>query len=102
MGDIDMGHFRSYLLAAREQLLALQGTRKASAATVTLAQSSIGRLSRMDALQPQAVAQTGQERAARELLRIEAALRRCAAGSYGYCSTAMSPLTRAGGNSIRP
>ena len=43
------------------------------------------RLSRMDALQQQAMAQNAQRRAAQSLGRIEAALRRCDDGSYGFC-----------------
>lgn len=89
---VDIEHFETRLLAARAQILALQGTREASAATVTLDQSSVGRLSRMDALQQQAMAQAVQERAGQELSRIEAALRRCADGSYGYCLDCDEPI----------
>lgn len=92
MSDIDIEHFRSRLLAARDELLALHDARQASAATVTLDQSSVGRLSRMDALQQQAMAQAGRERAEQELRRIEAALRRCAEGSYGYCLDCDEPI----------
>ncbi len=81
----DIEHFRSLLHQARALVLSLQGAREISAATVILDQSSVGRLSRMDALQQQAMAQNVQLRAERELGRIEAALRRCQNGSYGYC-----------------
>lgn len=89
---IDIEHFKSRLLEARRQLLALQDTREACAATVTLDPSSVGRLSRMDAMQQQAMAQAGQERATRELQRIEAALRRCEDGSYGNCLDCDEPI----------
>lgn len=92
MDHLDIEHFKARLLAARAQLLALQGTRDANAATVELDQSSVGRLSRMDALQQQAMAQAGQARAARELARIEAALRRCEEGRYGECPDCGGPI----------
>jgi DnaK suppressor protein len=78
-------HFRIELARKREDILALGDARKQSSATVVLDQSSVGRLSRMDALQQQAMAQDSQRRAAATLVRIEAALRRCDDGSYGVC-----------------
>jgi DnaK suppressor protein len=81
----DIEHFKAKLIAARETILSLKETREASAATVVLDQSSVGRLSRMDALQQQAMAQNSSQRTEEELRRIEAALRRCEDGSYGYC-----------------
>ena len=81
----DIEHFRAKLIATREAILGLSETRNASTATVMLDQSSFGRLSRMDALQQQAMAQNSRQRTEDELRRIEAALRRCEDGSYGYC-----------------
>lgn len=82
---LDIEHFRSLLLAAREEILSLSETREATAATVTLDQASVGRLSRMDALQQQAMAISNQQRAQTALKRIDAALLRCNDGSYGIC-----------------
>lgn len=56
-----------------------------SAGTVTLDQSSVGRLSRMDALQQQAMAMGSQERLSVRLRRIAAALARVDAGTFGRC-----------------
>lgn len=81
----DIEHFRRLLLHERKELLALQDIRRAAAATVELDQASVGRLSRMDALQQQAMAQDGRQRAELALRRIEAALRRCDDGRYGEC-----------------
>lgn len=53
---------------------------------VDLDQSSVGRLSRMDAMQSQAMAQENRRRRDVELIRIEAALERLDAGEYGYCA----------------
>ena len=55
-------------------------------ATVVLDQTSVGRLSRMDALQRQAMAQAHSQRREVQRRRIDAALRRLAEGEYGYCT----------------
>ena len=54
--------------------------------TVELDQQAVGRLSRMDALQSQAMAQAQARRRAAERQRIHAALARLAEGDYGYCT----------------
>lgn len=81
----DIQHFRAKLLNRRAEIQALEPTRKDAAGTVILDQTSVGRLSRMDAMQQQAMAKSTRQRAADELQRIEAALRRCDSGDYGYC-----------------
>lgn len=53
--------------------------------TVVLDQQSVGRLSRMDALQNQAMAKAGQTRRDIEVRRLTAALFRLNEGEYGYC-----------------
>lgn len=88
----DIAHFKNKLLAAREAILNLEETRSTSTATVMLDQSSVGRLSRMDALQQQAMAQSTRQRVELELRRIEATLRRCDDGSYGYCLECDEPI----------
>lgn len=84
--QIDTDRYRALLLAQRDELLALQSTRSEAAETVDLDQTRVGRLSRMDALQGQAMAAAGQQRAALQLRRISAALARLEAGDYGYCA----------------
>jgi len=54
-------------------------------ATVTLDQQSVGRLSRMDAMQRQAMAAATRRRREAERRRINAALARLDEGEYGYC-----------------
>ena len=77
--------FRQRLLALRAEIqAALEGGRD-SAGTVELDQSRQGRLSRMDALQGQAMAQASQARARQQLRRIDAALGRCDRGEFGEC-----------------
>jgi DnaK suppressor protein len=82
---VDIDHFRARLLQARAALLDLETERQASSATVELDQSSVGRLSRMDALQQQAMAQSIRRRAGELLRCIDDALGRCVDGSYGAC-----------------
>jgi len=54
--------------------------------TVELDQQSVGRLSRMDALQNQAMAQAQARRRAAERQKLHAALVRLAEGEYGFCT----------------
>lgn len=54
--------------------------------TVELDQQAVGRLSRMDALQNQAMAQATARRRMVERQRIMAALDRLDSGEYGYCT----------------
>ncbi|MEL7444525.1 MAG: TraR/DksA C4-type zinc finger protein [Pseudomonadota bacterium] len=53
---------------------------------VTLQQDSVGRLSRMDAMQQQAMAQAQERRRASERARIGSALARLDEGEWGYCT----------------
>ena len=78
--------FRDRLLQTRSELLELEQTGKSASSTVTLDQSRVGRLSRMDALQGQAMSQERDRRRRIELQKISAALRRIESGDYGYCS----------------
>ena len=52
---------------------------------VELDQTSVGRLSRMDAMQGQAMALAVEQRRKDEMRRIEVAVRRIDDGEYGYC-----------------
>ena len=70
----------------REAIRSLDAVRREGSAVVELDQARTGRLSRMDALALQAMANAGRERAARELKRIDAALRRIEEGTYGTCA----------------
>ena len=83
---IDIPYFRQLLSERREALQALAETSQQAGATVELDQSSVGRLSRMDALQVQAMSQETERRHQLELVQIEAALHRIESGDYGYCT----------------
>ena len=76
---------RSALLARRAELDAEDRISAEGRAPVTLQQDSVGRLSRMDAMQQQAMAQAQERRRASERQRIAAALERIDEGEWGYC-----------------
>jgi DnaK suppressor protein len=82
---IDHDMFRTLLLERREAILRLSETARDAAQTVELDQTRTGRLSRMDALQGQAMAQATGRRREIELRRIDAALARIERGEFGEC-----------------
>jgi DnaK suppressor protein len=74
------------LLKERELLTSTVAAESESAKTVELDQSKVGRLSRMDALQGQAMSQETKQRHELGLRNITAALSRIDSGDYGLCS----------------
>jgi DnaK suppressor protein len=82
---MDNDKYRMLLKAKREELLALSEIAKDGRRPVSLDQTQVGRLSRMDALQSQAMSLEIDRRRRQELARIEAALKRLVAGDFGYC-----------------
>ncbi|MEM8812422.1 MAG: TraR/DksA C4-type zinc finger protein [Pseudomonadota bacterium] len=54
-------------------------------APVTLDQQAVGRVSRIDAIQQQAMSKAQERARQAELTRIDAALSRIRDGDYGYC-----------------
>jgi len=77
--------YRLQLLALRDDLKRQDGRGQDSQRTVTLDQQSVGRLSRMDAMQQQAMARATQTRRDQLKMRITAALGRLDEGEFGYC-----------------
>ncbi len=63
-----------------------------AAATVELDQTRVGRLSRMDAMQAQAMSQEARRRRQLELARIEQALQRIDSGAFGFCLQCEEPI----------
>ncbi|MXO96767.1 TraR/DksA family transcriptional regulator [Erythrobacter aquimaris] len=77
---------RIKLIARREALDAQDAANTDSRDTVELQQDSVGRLSRMDAMQQQAMAQATARRRVAERARIAAALERLDEGEWGWCT----------------
>lgn len=82
---VDSAHFAEILQARLAELDALSKLSEDGRAVVQLDQQSVGRLSRMDAMQAQSMALATEERRQAERARISAALRRVETGDYGYC-----------------
>ena len=76
---------KQLLLGLKAEIEDLSRLAEGGRATVELAQQSVGRLSRMDALQRQAMAEASERARALELQKIDAALRRIDEGEYGFC-----------------
>ena len=83
--SIDLKKYKNLLLTRQEELLSLLESHKDDSAPVELDQSMVGRLSRMDALQGQAMAEEVKRRRDQELTRIDAAYARMDEDEYGYC-----------------
>ena len=93
MGDqLDLGHFRELLEARRQGLLRDTEGAAAAADTVELDQTRQGRLSRMDAMQQQAMAKATNRRREGELTLITAALKRIDERDYGLCVVCDGPI----------
>jgi len=83
--DINFVAIADRLWKRRAELQALLNSTQINRETVELDQSKVGRLSRMDALQGQAMALESERRRIAELKRIDAALKRLDGDDYGYC-----------------
>ncbi len=82
---LDFDHFRELLLQRREALQQVAEAGDEAAKPVELDQTRMGRLSRMDALQGQAMSQEAQRRRVQELKGIQQALQRLDDEEYGEC-----------------
>ena len=89
---IDTTAFRRRLEARREELDRMSRESAASRDPVELDQARVGRLSRMDALQGQAMAMAAERRRRDEIRRIESALNRIADGDFGHCAACDEPI----------
>ena len=81
----ELAELEALLHKRREELDSIADTSAQAAETVELDQSRVGRLSRMDALQRQAMAQESERRRRLELQRVASALSRLEEDDYGYC-----------------
>ena len=83
--NTDIDPLVAMIRSEMDQLKQLSETAKDSRAPVTLDQQSVGRLSRMDAMQQQSMELATEERRQQRLAALAAALRRVKSGDYGYC-----------------
>jgi len=92
----DSAYFRQLLRHRQQQLRDLIAGSADTTKPVELDQSSVGlgRLSRMDAMQGQAMSLERERRNQRELTRIAAALRRIDNDEFGYCEACGEDIAR--------
>jgi DnaK suppressor protein len=82
---VDTDKFRTLLEIRKAELTASIENATESAAPVELDQQVQGRLSRIDAMQGQAMAQATIERRRIEIAQIDAAFKRMEKDEFGYC-----------------
>jgi DnaK suppressor protein len=83
--DLDLKAIKAALEQEQAELSDISAAAADERRPVELDQQSVGRLSRMDAMQVQAMAQATESRRQVRAQRIKAALARLEAGEYGYC-----------------
>jgi len=86
MNEQTLKQYRTQLTTLQAELRQLEIDSQDASRTVELDQPAIGRLSRMDALQGQAMAQETARRRKHQLTRIAGALHRIDNSDYGYCA----------------
>jgi len=82
---LDLQHFGQRLQARLDELQRMENPDENRGLAVELDQSKVGRISRIDALQQQAMLDAARGRGQRERVRIQAALKRLEGDDYGWC-----------------
>jgi DnaK suppressor protein len=82
----DLTALRAALVERLKDLRETSGSTADNRRPVELDQTSVGRVSRIDAMQVQAMAVASEQRRHDEARRIEAAIKRIDEGEYGYCT----------------
>lgn len=85
MNDSELEHYRDVLDDALTQLALYDARGRTAQQVVALDQQAVGRLSRMDALQNQAMAKATQRLRDQDRHRLQAALARINSDEFGYC-----------------
>ena len=85
MNENDVLLLKQKLKQMRLELIDLEKALKTSSATVVLDQNSVGRLSRMDAMQAQQMALEAERRRKINMIQVDLALKRIDSDDYGYC-----------------
>jgi DnaK suppressor protein len=87
-----IARFRPRLEQELVEIEKLDQENAAWSATVELDQQSVGRVSRIDALQMQAMSQAVQRRRTARRVAIQQALKRIKKGDFGFCSECGEPI----------
>lgn len=83
--NIDLDYFAKRLQQLREHVIETSKQVSSAAQPVQLDQNRVGRLSRMDAMQSQAMAQANALRQQALLVALDVAIARVETGQYGRC-----------------
>lgn len=94
MSDSFVADMRAKLLGLREELESMAAAGDKASEVVELDQARVGRLSRMDAMQAQAMSQAFGRRRETMLRGIAAALERIDNGDYGLCESCEEMIDR--------
>lgn len=94
MENEDLARYRDQLLALRDSLREAARADDEVTRPVELDQTRQGRLSRMDAMQAQQMAQAVVRRREQQLRRVEGALMRIESGDFGYCFKCDEAISR--------
>jgi len=84
---IDIKAVKKRLNQMRKEVEEISQATEEARQPVELDQSAVGRLSRMDALQTQAMQLETERRRSMEIIRINSALKRLEKGEFGYCAS---------------
>ena len=95
MTDQGEQHLRQQLVDRQAALRSEARQGAESTRPVELDQARVGRLSRMDAMQAQAMANASARHRDNELRRVAAALRRMDNGAFGDCLNCFEPIASA-------
>jgi DnaK suppressor protein len=82
---VDYSHIKSLIQSRQRQIHETSASAVEGTATVELDQSTVGRLSRIDAMQMQQMNLESERRRQRELVALDAALSRIKNDEYGLC-----------------
>lgn len=85
MNPDEAGRFRALIEQRLSELASAEPSKRGDARPVELDQSRVGRLSRQDALQSQALSVAALERNRVHINRLRTALKRIDSGDYGWC-----------------
>jgi DnaK suppressor protein len=92
LSDVEINMLRERLKKRLIELEMLSESSQSSRNAVDLDQSRVGRLSRIDALQMQAMEQAAEARRGLERQRIHQAFTLIERGDYGYCVNCGEPI----------
>lgn len=93
--DAVAARYRPRVESELAELEALSQATEADRAPVELDQQSVGRLTRMDAMQKQEIAQAADRRRKAQIVRLRRALERIGEGEFGYCLDCGEPIAAA-------